>query len=168
MTEGFGTSFPLVKRNLFTRKEEILKTNQKEVHRFLNLDRVTSLGVSFRYVLGEEFIFLLAKKAGSLCCEGLTLHSGCRGKDQQLGIPRILPDQGKKVNADALPLALRLWLWVRAGAGGTGHNTCLCMGICQGASVLYVTLPRPFDKPLRSCSGFDLRRDVLLTGVLAG
>lgn len=76
--------------------------------------------------------------------------------------------RAKKVHADALPLALRLWPWLRAGAGGTGHNTCLRMGICQGASVLYVTLLRPFDKPLRSCSGFDLRQDVLLKGVLAG
>lgn len=65
MTEGSGTSPPPpppIKTSLFTRKEEILKPSQKEVHRFLNLDHAISLGVSFLYVLGKEFIFFLTRK----------------------------------------------------------------------------------------------------------
>lgn len=76
-------------------------------------------GTAHGMVMDRDFLYFLAGKAGSLCCEGLTLHSGCRGQDQRLGIACFLPDQGKNVRADALPLA------PGAGAGGAGHRTCL-------------------------------------------
>lgn len=80
VTEGFCTFFPKVKSNLFMRKEEILKTSQKEINGFLNLDCVISLGVSFRYVLGKEFIFFLHERRGVCVVRGshLALDVGVR------------------------------------------------------------------------------------------
>lgn len=76
-------------------------------------------GTTGGMVMDRDFLYFLTGKAGSLCCEGLTHHSGCWNKDQQLGIAHILPDQGKKVHAGALSRALG------SGGGGAAHSTCL-------------------------------------------